>query len=140
MCALLFCNNVYFILFPFQEREEGEISSILPKDRINQLVIHKYLWTDGMHLRLLMELADIIARLLSNLFKRSWILEEVLNDWEKKTKENKKQTQVSVLSWKMARGRFRGLWAGLPHLSDWIGDRINPFRNNFQSHEGQKGI
>lgn len=134
MCAALFCNNVYFIFFPFQGREEGEISSLLSKDRISQLVMHKYLWADGMHLRLLMELADIIARLLSNLFKRSCMNFRGGSQWLGK------KPRMSDLSWKIARGRSRGLWTGLSHLNDWIGNRINPLRNHFQRHEGQKGI
>jgi len=36
---------------------------------------------DGIHVRMLSELADVIAKLLSTVYQHSWSMGEVLEDW-----------------------------------------------------------
>lgn len=45
--------------------------------------MHKRVEPDGMHPQVLMELASAIAKLLLNIFERSWQMEEVAKDWKK---------------------------------------------------------
>ncbi|KFV88061.1 RNA-directed DNA polymerase from mobile element jockey, partial [Struthio camelus australis] len=53
------------------------------RDHLGKLDIHKSMGPDGMRPRVLRELADIIARLLSIIFERTWRTGEVPKDWKK---------------------------------------------------------
>jgi len=53
------------------------------RDHLSNLDTHKSMGPDGMHLRVLRELADAIAEPLSITFERSWRTGEVPEDWRK---------------------------------------------------------
>ncbi|GAB0190397.1 mitochondrial enolase superfamily member 1 [Grus japonensis] len=53
------------------------------REHLGKLDIHKSMGLDGMHPRALRELADVIAKLLSIIFERSWRTGEVPEDWRK---------------------------------------------------------
>ncbi|KFP54076.1 RNA-directed DNA polymerase from mobile element jockey, partial [Cathartes aura] len=53
------------------------------REHLNELDIHKSMGPDGMHPRVLRELADVIARPLLIIFDRSWRLGQVPEDWKK---------------------------------------------------------
>ncbi|GAB0176007.1 mitochondrial enolase superfamily member 1 [Grus japonensis] len=53
------------------------------REHLGKLDIHKSMSPDGMHPRVLRELADVIARLLSIIFERPWRTGEVPEDWRK---------------------------------------------------------
>jgi len=52
-------------------------------DHLSNLDIHKSMGPDGMHPRVLRELADVTVEPLSNIFERSWRIGEVPEDWRK---------------------------------------------------------
>ncbi|XP_068002250.1 uncharacterized protein, partial [Melanerpes formicivorus] len=59
-----------------------EIHEELVRDLLSHLDIHKSMGPDGIHPRVLRELADVLARPLSIIFLQSWLTGEVPDDWK----------------------------------------------------------
>ncbi|KFP34547.1 RNA-directed DNA polymerase from mobile element jockey, partial [Colius striatus] len=53
------------------------------KDLLAKLKTHKSMSPDGMHPRVLRELADVVVKPLSVIFEQSWRTAEVPEDWRK---------------------------------------------------------
>ncbi|KGL77946.1 hypothetical protein N309_03408, partial [Tinamus guttatus] len=53
------------------------------REHLRKLDTHKSIGPDGMHPRVLRELADVIARPLSIICERSWRTREAPEDWKK---------------------------------------------------------
>ncbi|KFO77743.1 RNA-directed DNA polymerase from mobile element jockey, partial [Cuculus canorus] len=51
------------------------------RDLLAQLDVHKSMGPDGIHPRVLKELADVLSKPLSIIFQRSWLTGEVPLDW-----------------------------------------------------------
>ncbi|PKU44434.1 rna-directed dna polymerase from mobile element hypothetical protein [Limosa lapponica baueri] len=61
--------------FPFVDTE-------IIRDRLYQLNVHKSMGLDGVHLRVLKELADVMAGPLSIIYQRYWESGEIPADWK----------------------------------------------------------
>ena len=48
---------------------------------LNKLDCHKSMGPDRLHLRVLRELAEVIAELLSAIYQHSWLSGEIPEDW-----------------------------------------------------------
>ncbi|KGL72764.1 RNA-directed DNA polymerase from mobile element jockey, partial [Tinamus guttatus] len=53
------------------------------REHLRKLNTHRSMGPDGMHPRVLQELAEVIAKPLSIIFERSWRTGEVPEDWKK---------------------------------------------------------
>ncbi|PKU39174.1 rna-directed dna polymerase from mobile element hypothetical protein [Limosa lapponica baueri] len=53
------------------------------REQLSKLDIHKPMGLDGMHPRVLRELAEVTAGPLSTIFEKSWRTREVPEDWRK---------------------------------------------------------
>jgi len=99
------------------------------RDHLSNLDTHKSMDPDGMHPRVLRELADVIAEPLSVIFERSWRTGEVPEDWRKS----------SVTPIFKKEGGPRELQAGQPHLHPVKGDGAAHSRGHHQLSGGKGG-
>lgn len=64
------------------KNDQLQVDSGIVGDLLVQLEPYKSVEPDGIHLRILKELADVIAKLLSMIFEWSWESGEVSSDWK----------------------------------------------------------
>jgi len=74
------------------------------RDYLSNLDTHRPMGPNGMHPRVLRELADVIAETLSIIFERSWRTGEVPEDWRKAS-----VTPIFKKGKKEDRGNYRPL-------------------------------
>ncbi|KFZ47660.1 hypothetical protein N321_04245, partial [Antrostomus carolinensis] len=67
-----------------RDREQNKgpiIQEEMVKDPLSQLDIHRAMGPDGVHPRVLRELAEVLAKPLSIIYQQSWLTGEVPLDW-----------------------------------------------------------
>jgi len=84
------------------------------RDRLSDLDVHKSMGPDRMHPRVLRDLADVIAELISIIFQRSWRTGEVPENW--------RRANVTPIFRKGQEGGPSELQARQPHLHPGKGD------------------
>ena len=64
------------------ENNPPAIQEEIVSDLLHHIDIHKSMGPDGIHPRVLKELAGVLAKLLSIIYQQSWLTGEVLTDWK----------------------------------------------------------
>jgi len=91
--------------------EEGFV-----RNRLSNLDAHKSMGPDGMHPRVMRELADVVAEALSIVFERFWRTGEVPEDWRKANvtpiftkgqEEEPRELQAGQPSWRSSSSKWR---------------------------------
>ncbi|GAB0210397.1 mitochondrial enolase superfamily member 1 [Grus japonensis] len=98
------------------------------QEYLRNLKVHKSMGLDELHLRVLRELVDEVARPLAIIFEKSWQSGEVPTDW-------KRRTTTPIFKRK---GRPRELQAGQSHLHAWQDHGADPPGDYAQAH-GKEG-
>ncbi len=89
------------------------------------LNVYKSMGPDDIHPRVLGEMADVLAELLSIIFENSWLSGEVPGDW-------KRETFLPLL--RTGERKTRELQAGEPHLCAWEDHGADPPRSYVKAH------
>ena len=86
-------------------------------DLIQKLDAHKSMGLDGLHPRVLRELADAVAKPLSIILQQSWLTGNVLEDWRLAN-----VTSIFKKGWKDDPGSYRpnSLTLVLGKVMEWI--------------------
>jgi len=71
-------------------------------DQPHHIDTHKSMGLDGIHPRVLKELADVLVKSLSIICQQPWLTGEVLDDWRIAT-----VTPIYKKGWKEERGNYR---------------------------------
>ncbi|GAB0205041.1 mitochondrial enolase superfamily member 1 [Grus japonensis] len=104
------------------------------REHLGKLDTHKSMGPDGMHPRVLRELADVIAKPLSIIFERSWRTGKVPKDWRKANvtpvfKKGKKEDPGTTLDYLLCEQLIMGVISMHVEEKEVIGSGQHGFTN-----------
>ncbi|KAK4827418.1 hypothetical protein QYF61_017848 [Mycteria americana] len=79
--SLIFVVNHGVKLIKCRFKKKQIVSFVMTSDLLHHLDMYKSMGPDGIHPRILRELAEVLAKPLSILYEQSWLTGEVLVDW-----------------------------------------------------------